>query len=463
VSAIVLSGIIKILRLIRFAPFDTSTEEGRSNERHRRISLTAITSTFAKIITIATSFITVPLTLNYLGAERYGLWMTISSVIAMMVFADFGIGNGLMNVISEAFGKDDKNAIKAHIANAAVILSGIALLILCSFFSIFPFISWGTFFNVKTQLAMDEAGPALAAFMICFAIGVPVTIVQRVQMGLQQGFASSLWQAGGSILGLLLSLLVIFFKGGLPWLISALAGAPVIMLLINGGIFFFVQCRELIPDIRQVTQSGMRQILQGGLLFFVLQLAGSIAFASDNVIIAQILGADAVAQYSVVSKLFEGVLIVIGLAFSPLWPAYGEAKARGDKIWIKETLKKSMVTTLLLVVSAAVLLMLFYKPLLAIWVGEKHLFPFELVALYAAWMIFKGVGGTYAMFLNGIHVLRLQLIIASMFTLVSIALKIWFAYTLGLNGLLIALILSYVVTTVFPYTLLTKKILLNTL
>jgi O-antigen/teichoic acid export membrane protein len=450
------------LGLIRLVPFDTSTEEGRSNERHRRIALTAITSAAAKVITIATSFITVPLTLNYLGAERYGLWMTISSVIAMMVFADFGIGNGLLNAVSEAYGKDDKNAIRVHVANAAVILSGIALFILVSFFLIFPFISWGSFFNVKTQLATDEAGPALAAFMICFALGVPATIVQRVQMGLQRGFTSSLWQAGGSVLGLLLSLLVISFKGGLPWLISALAGAPVIMLLINGTIFFFIQCRELIPDMRQVSQSGMRQILHGGLLFFVLQLAGSLAFASDNVIIAQILGADAVAQYSVVAKLFEGVLIIISLAFSPLWPAYGEAKARGDKTWIKETLKRSMLTTLLLVISAAILLTFFYKPLLAIWVGKNHLFPFELVVLYAVWMIFKGMGGTYSMFLNGIHVLRLQLIIASMFTFVSIVLKIWFAYTFGLNGLLIALILSYVVTTVFPYALLTKKLIINT-
>ena len=459
---IFLSSIKKKLELIRLVPFDTSTEEGRSNERHRRIALTAITSAVAKVITIATSFITVPLTLNYLGTERYGLWMTISSVIAMMWFADFGIGNGLLNAVSEAFGKDDKNAIKAHIANAVVILGGIALLILCLFFLVFPFVSWGAFFNVKTQLAMGEAGPALAAFMICFAIGVPATIVQRVQMGLQQGFASSLWQAGGSVLGLLLSLLVIFFKGGLPWLISALAGAPIIILLINGAVFFFFQNRELVPSIRQVSPSGMRRILHGGLLFFVLQLACSLAYASDNIIIAQVIGVDAVAKFSVISKLFEGVLMVIGLAFSPLWPAYGEAKARGDFMWIKKTLKRSMLTTFLLVVSAAILLICFYKPLLAIWIGGKHIFPIELVVLYAAWMIFKGLGGTYAMFLNGIHVLRPQIIIALIFTVVSIVLKIWFTYTLGLNGLLIALILSYVVTTVLPYSLLTKKILLDT-
>jgi hypothetical protein len=43
--------------LISFTSFDTSTEQGRSKERHRRIALTAIASAAAKIITIATSFI----------------------------------------------------------------------------------------------------------------------------------------------------------------------------------------------------------------------------------------------------------------------------------------------------------------------------------------------------------------------------------------------------------------------
>jgi hypothetical protein len=120
-----------------------------------------------------------------------------------------------------------------------------------------------------------------------------------------------------------------------------------------------------------------------------------------------------------------------------------------------------MIITFLLVVCAAILLLYFYKQLLVLWVGGKHVFPFELVALYAIWIIFKGVGGTYGIFLNGIHVLKPQLIIASTFTLISIVAKIWSVHIFGLNGLLIALILSYVVTTVFPYIILTKKILLN--
>ena len=82
--------------------FDTSTPEGRSRERYRRVALTAISSAGARVIAVVTMLIAVPLTLHYLGTERYGMWMTISSIIAMMGFADLGMGLGLMNAISEA-------------------------------------------------------------------------------------------------------------------------------------------------------------------------------------------------------------------------------------------------------------------------------------------------------------------------------------------------------------------------
>jgi hypothetical protein len=88
--------------VLRLKPFDTATPEGRSLERYRRGALTTFTSVTARVLTVFTGLIAVRLTVRYLGTERYGLWMTITSVVAMMSFADLGIGNGLLNSISEA-------------------------------------------------------------------------------------------------------------------------------------------------------------------------------------------------------------------------------------------------------------------------------------------------------------------------------------------------------------------------
>src|SRR4051794_26485261 len=87
---------------LRTPEVDRSTEQARSRERFRRIGLTTIASLGARSIAFATGFVTVPLTLHYLGPERYGMWATLSSVIAMAAFADLGLGNGLLNALSAA-------------------------------------------------------------------------------------------------------------------------------------------------------------------------------------------------------------------------------------------------------------------------------------------------------------------------------------------------------------------------
>jgi O-antigen/teichoic acid export membrane protein len=416
----------------------------------------------ARAVTIVTSFITVPLTLNYLGVERYGLWMTISSFIAMMVFADFGIGNGLLNAVAEAYGRDDVVTLRKHVTNALVILSVIALAILAVFFASYPMINWGSFFNVHSTIALHEAGPALAVFVLCFAVGIPLGVVQRVQMGIQQGFTSSLWQAGGSVLGLISTLLVIKLKGGLPWLVAALAGAPVIILLFNWATFFLVQHRCLLPCFADTTASGMKRILKGGLLFFALQLGVAIAYSSDNMIIARFLGPEAVAHYAVAAKLFEGFLMVIGLALTPLWPAYGEAKARGDFLWIKMTLNRSMLSTLIAVSIIAVFLVAFNQAIFRLWLGESYQIPFSLVLSYALWMVLKGLGTTYSIFLNGMNVIRFQLIISSIFVTISIFIKIWFIKIYGVSGVPLALALSYVVFIGIPCLTNTRRFLHDT-
>jgi len=63
----------------------------------------------------------------------------------------------------------------------------------------------------------------------------------------------------------------------------------------------------------------------------------AIGYASDNIVIAQIIGAAAVAVYAIPQKMFSFIEVVASMAVSPLWPAYGEALARGDVRWIRNT------------------------------------------------------------------------------------------------------------------------------
>jgi O-antigen/teichoic acid export membrane protein len=72
----------------------------RSVERKNKTIKTFSVSLYSKIVGMVVPFAMVPLAVDYLGKEQYGLWVAVSSLIAMLSFADGGVGNALVNMIS---------------------------------------------------------------------------------------------------------------------------------------------------------------------------------------------------------------------------------------------------------------------------------------------------------------------------------------------------------------------------
>ena len=448
---------LQAIALLRLTSFDCSTENGRADERHRRALLTAVTAAAAKGISVVSLLISVPLTLGYLGPERYGMWMTIGSLIAMMTFADFGIGNGLLNAIAEAYGKDDRAAMRRHVSSAYLILGLIAVTILIGFASVYAAMPWHRLFNVESAVARNEAAPALAVFVFCFALNIPLSIVQRAQIGLQQGFTANLWQCVGSLLGLAGILVAIHMEAPLPWLVVAAVGTPMLAALANSVTFFVFRQRDLAPRLNLACAKSIRRIAHTGALFFVLQIAMAAAYLSDNLIITQTLGAAAVAQYAVPEKMFAVISTVILMAIAPLWPAYGEAIARGDQGWSSRTLIRSVQLAAITSSLLSLCLIMVGPLLLSLWIGHAVSVSFLLLAALGLWKVLDSVGNALAMYLNGRGMLRVQAILGIIMATVAVVLKIILVERLGVAGAPIATAIAYSVCVLIPLAWLIPK------
>ena len=77
------------------------------HERTRLAQKNILLSFVIKGLSIALNLVFVPLTINYIDAERYGIWLTLSSIILWFNFFDLGLGNGLRNKLVEAIVKKD--------------------------------------------------------------------------------------------------------------------------------------------------------------------------------------------------------------------------------------------------------------------------------------------------------------------------------------------------------------------
>jgi len=415
----------------------------RDADRNRRAALSGVTAAAARVVQMGASLLTVPIALRYLGNERFGLWMTISSLLAVAGFADFGLGNGLLNAVAKAHGKDDIEGIKSALSSAFAALSAVSGVLLVLFFTAYRFVPWADFFRVTSEAARLDAGPTLIVFTVCFALNLPAGVVQRTQMGLQEAFLTNVWQLAGSVLGLAGLVLGIWLRAGLPTLILAVAGAPLAASALNGLYFFGVRRPDLRPRLNLVSIKTIRQIMSIGVLFFALQVVVSVAYSADGVVVARAVGAVNVPEYVIPQRMFSLITMMIAMFVTPLWPAYAEAISRGDTVWVRRTLYRSMSLVLVVSGATAAVLLLASRGLIHWWAGPTIDPPMLLLVGLAIWTVMDSCGNTLAVFLNGCGFLQFQIVVAAVFGVSCITAKVYLARRFGSVGLPWATILTW--------------------
>ncbi len=424
-----------------------------SQQRYRRALLTAATSVGARVITLGTSLISVPLTLHYLGIARYGVWMTLSSFGTLLAFADAGVSNGLINAVAAASARGDQAEVRRYVSSAMVVLLAIGALIVSAFWLCGFYVSWQNILSSRSAaVPAGEVRHAMQIFVVCFALSLPATAIYRIQNALQQGYTAGLWQLGASLATLAALFGVIQLRGGLPLLVLSSFGITAATGIVAAGWSWTHSLRWTRPGLAHVRGAHARLLFRTGWYFLVLQITSSIAYAADNIIIAHVLGPTAVASYSIVARIFEAIVGVAAMFAGPLWPAFADAAVREDHAWAANALTRAFSWTLAGLAAVVVAVVAGSEPLIRAWLGPAAPYSFALFAAYGVWAVLKGSGASCAAFLNGSGLLAPQVWIAVAFALSSIAARVYAARAFGLVGIPLALAASYLVCVLIPYS-----------
>lgn len=428
------------------------------NKRDSRLVISVLTSVFAKVISIGATLVTFPLTLEYLGAEEFGVWLVISSVVGFIVFSDLGVGMGLQNALSKSYGKNDKNMPKHHIANAYISVSAISLTLI--FLTVFTFHHLPTekIFKSTDSKLLESATVSLKFALILFFIGMPISLVQRVLNGIQKTYLANFVLLLGSIASLISILISVYFELGLPLLVSLFIASPIFAQLMY-SIFFFYCRPNLRPSIKNCAKEYFRDIVSAGLWTVFAQLVYAAKTNAPIVIISATLGLVSVAEFSVVQKLIALVSTMIGMALQPLWVVYGEAYFSNDKAWIKKSLKRSIIAVLGLTILAAMFFQLFGQLLIELWIGNEILPSRPLIGLFSLWMIVSTTNIAFTMLMNGTGHFKFQSLISFIFLIIAVFLLFYTTPRFGINSsVLVMLVITELCILPF-YFLECKKII----
>jgi O-antigen/teichoic acid export membrane protein len=411
----------KIFSIFLSKGHDTTTESGRSNERLRRIGHTALASACSRVINILSGLITVPITLSYLGAEQFGLWMTLTGFVAFLSFTDMGLGIGLQNALTACHGKDDRIEPRRFISTTLILLC-IICLILCGFaWYLLPYLPLNELVKVYSKDAIEVLLPTTQAIIIVFACSLPLGIIQRILDAYQEGFLSNVMLSVGRLLGFASIFLSINQGYSLPIMTSLYMGLPFVFIAF-AGLFIFWKRPWLRPGFRSIHFSKAKQIGSVGGLALLAQLGASIMTTGPLFLLSSQYGAQAVAPFAITQRMLGGFSMVLSVAMSPLWPAYGEALARGDIGWIKKTFFRSVKISAIIILPIFIITALYGLEIIEWWISEKKTLPtWQLLMACNAWMVFMAWNRVCSMMLNGLNKFKGQSIYGIILPIIALA------------------------------------------
>jgi O-antigen/teichoic acid export membrane protein len=345
----------------------------RLGPRYAKSILASVVSVLAKSTSLIALAVTMPLTISYLRAERFGLLSTITAGAAVLSFTDLGIGNGLLNLISTAYGRNDINMARRAVSSASLVLSVLAVIVFLAGYSAILFVPWPQLLHLHSSVAVAECRPALLTLLALFCVGMPAAVAQRVQMGYQEGFVANAWQAAAGLVSLVGIPVAVYMRVGLPWFIAATIGSQTLANVFSWVSEFTIRRPQLLPRLRTVDRGACMMILRSGLLILSAQAGASALYAAPAILLASTVGAVAVAPFAVLQRVMTVPLAITNALAGPLWPAYAEAAAVADFLWIKKTVYRSLILVASVMVVSAIALVTMRQSLLRVLShGQLH-------------------------------------------------------------------------------------------
>lgn len=377
----------------------------------------ALRASFANValqaVQVATGLVSVPLTFRYLGAERFGLWMTLTTALAFIAFADFGIGIGMQDRMVKALAAEDRTAARSLFFSTLTFVAILVLLVVGLASFVVPSHEVADAFSIKSPEARSEVAATTFTIVLVFGTGLLAGLVQRAFSALQEAYLAAFILLVARILSLILLVASFKLEPGLPLLVFIIGGLPPAVLLVAGTLLLGARHRWILPRRFFVSELIELRYLASVLKVGVLGLGAAVAIYVVNnsslVIMSAKYGAEEVSDYAIVVKMLSIPTMFVIYILQPLWPAIADANARKDYRWIQGAYSKVVRGSVAFVAATAVGVLLFGRQLVELWVGREDVVPsFALLFVSVGFFVIGCWNTLLTTLLNGVSSFRSQ-------------------------------------------------------
>ncbi len=361
---------------------------------------------------IGIRLVTIPLMVNYLGSEGFGLSMTIASISGYISLLDFGLASALVNRLTSCYVTGSKDEANRYITAGMVLLALVSICVAVPAVAAIGCVDWASLLKLST-VTNGEASLAISIATIVFLVQLPLSVVLKVPYAMQRGSLSEAYLMIGNVLcflGLLLGI-------GLSWSLSF------ILLFLIGGmtvasltlLLRLVAGNEI--SLKSDSLSGLKSLLNEsrieGYDFFVMQAAGLLMTALQFTILAFYHGATAVATFSLLYQASIAVQTPFVVVVQPMWTKVAELAKRKEHESIRSLLHGYFYMASTYSILAFVFFLFFIDPILALVLRSPMPLPLDLRVGFAIMTTLGLVfGGGLGAVILGMNLTRQMAVIA---------------------------------------------------
>lgn len=421
----------------------------KGSERSVIIKKNIVQSSGFKVASILLSLVIVPLTIDFVNAEQYGIWLTLSSIVQWISYFDLGLGHGLRNKFAESKAKEDYYLASKYISTSYAVFAIIFVTLFVIFVIINRFLHWDNLLKIN-QLSND----VLARLMLIIVGFFCLTMVLKVINSLLLGDQRTSFASGIAVAEQLLSLIVIYIlaktvESNIEYLAYASYGIPCLVLLLI-SLFLFSNkgsYHQYKPSFKNVDFSLTHNLLGLGVKFFLVQVSLLVIFQFVNIILSRNCGQLAVTQYNLSYKYFNMLHMAEVIILTPFWSAFTDAYTKQDYTWMNSIYKR--LSRYMLLFLPVLVVMVFAAPIFfKIWLHDSVEVPYSLHICMGIYMFATLFASLQMYLLNGIGKVNVQLCVYLFFAIVSIPLMNYLSIKFGIYGILIVLSTVYSVQAI---------------
>lgn len=402
----------------------------------RSASSNIVLSIATKIMTMLVAILSVPILLQLLSTDQYGTWVTLTSLVAFISLLDLGVGNSIRNSVA-SIDTTNLEAVRSEFIG---------------FFRLLCYVGLTTSACLVCLIFILDITPknslSILLLYLPILILLPLMLGASVLQGARAYGLQAVLQASGSWAFFAL----IGFWAWINYLpsIIGLAAAWSFFYLASLLLVFFLALKKLhIPFFRLLDTSIAnlpRERLGLGLEFFVLQLSSLVLYSLGNILIFKHLGADEVARYDVINKIYQVGLSLYSVIIGVMWPEITRARAARNKKTLMNIFRNLAVIAGLF--STVALIGAFFAPkIVTLWTNHRiQIEPYEALP-FAGLVAVQSLAYVGAVFMNAFEQIRVQILLGAISIVFMVPLSV---YLMNIDAGIVSVPMAAMVLTALP-------------